>query len=122
MRSAPTLLLLLAVAVSGCTSKSKARARAQTAFASGQQHAFSQMAEARRTSIRVVGSVQNPEIPWREDLTLARVIVAAGYLGPRDPRQIVILRQREQIRVDARDLLRGHDWPVEPGDTIEIHP
>jgi hypothetical protein len=122
MKSLFACLLLIAVALTGCAGKSKADARARAAFAEGQQQAFSQMNEARRTNIRVLGSVKNPEIPWTEGLTLAQAIVTAFYTGPRDPTEIIVTRQREEIRVNTKDLLHGGDLPLEPGDTIEIKP
>jgi hypothetical protein len=80
------------------------------------------MQEARRTSIRVLGSVKNPEIPWAEGLTLAKALVGADYAGRRDPSEIVVTRQREQIRINPKDLLRGANVPLEPGDTVELKP
>jgi len=118
----PICLLLIAVTVSGCVSKSKADARAKAAFAAGRQQAFFQMQEARRVNIRVLGSVNNPEIPWADGLTLAQVVVAADYTGSRDPKEIIVTRQREVIRVTPKNLLHGGDVPMEPGDTVEIKP
>ncbi len=115
-------LLLLAVAVSGCANKAKARAKAHAAYVAGKVAAFNEMQEARRTSIRILGSVRNPEVPWADGLTLAQVIVAADYTGLRDPSEIVITRQREQVVVDLKALLRGDDVPLEPGDTVELRP
>jgi hypothetical protein len=80
------------------------------------------MAEARRTNIRIIGPVQYPEIAWREGLTLALAISTASYTDARDPRTIVVSRQRERIPFAPADLLRGKDLDLEPGDTIEIHP
>jgi len=114
--------LVLAFAFTGCTSRSKAKAQARAAFAAGQNLAMAQALEAQRTSIRVVGNVRNPEIPWAEGLTLAQAIVAANCVDKRDPREIVLIRQRERIALDPKTLLRGDDVPLEPGDTIEIHP
>ena len=115
-------LLLLVPALAGCTTRSKAKAQAQAAFAAGQQQALTQMREAQRTNIRVLGNVRNPEIPWTEGLTLAQAIVAARCYDQRDPRQIVVIRRGEHITIDTKILLRGEDVPLEPGDTIEIHP
>ena len=42
--------------------------------------------------------------------------------GPRDPQEIIVTRQREEIRVNPKDLLHGGDVPLEPGDTIAIKP
>jgi len=78
--------------------------------------------DARRTSIRVMGNVRYPEIPWADGLTLAQVIVAAECLDRHNPRQIVVVRQRERFPVDPNALLGGANIPLEPGDTVEIHP
>lgn len=115
-------LMLFALATAGCTSRSKSQARAQAAYAAGQQQAIARMSDAQRTSIRVLGNVRNPEIPWADGLTLAQVVVAAEFLGVHNPRQIVVVRQRERFPVDPNALLRGQDIPLEPGDTVEIHP
>jgi hypothetical protein len=115
-------LLLLALTAGGCTSRSKAKARAQAAYAAGQQQAISRLSDAQRTSIRIMGNVRNPEIPWTDGLTLAQAIVGAEFVGQHNPRQIVIVRQRERFPVDPKALLRGEDIPLEPGDTVEIHP
>jgi hypothetical protein len=80
------------------------------------------MVNARRTSVRVVGNVRNPEIIWEDGLTLARVIADAEYQNVGTPREIVVTRQRERFIVDPNTLLRGEDLSMEPGDTVEIHP
>jgi len=115
-------LLLFAIVTGGCTSRSKAKGQAQAAYAAGQQQAIARMSDAQRTSIRVMGNVRNPEIPWTDGLTLAQAIVAAEYLGAHNPRQIAVVRQRERFPMDPNALLRGQDIPLEPGDTVEIHP
>jgi protein involved in polysaccharide export with SLBB domain len=122
MKTSLVCLMLLAVVLGGCTTKSRAKANAQSAYAAGQQQAFANMQEARRTSIRVLGSVRNPLVEWTDGLTLAQAIVAADYTSPRDPSEIVVSRQREQIRINPKDVLRGNDVPLEPGDTIELKP
>ena len=115
-------LLLFVLAVTGCTSRSKAQARAQAAFFAGQQEAMTRVSDAQRTSIRVLGNVRYPEIAWTDGLTLAKAIVAAECLDLQNPRQIVVVRQRERFPVDPNLLLRGEDVPLEPGDTVELHP
>ena len=122
MKSFLIFLLASFTVFSGCTTRSKANARAREAFVAGQRAGFSQADDARRTNIRVLGPVRQPEIAWTDGLTLARVIAAAGYSDARDPRTIVVIRQREQIPFDPKALLRGDDLPLEPGDTVEIHP
>jgi len=120
-RSVPALLVLTAV-LGGCMTKSKANARARAAYAAGQQQALNQMTEARRINIRFIGPVRQPEVLWQDGLTLAQAIAAAGYTDARDPNVILIIRQRERVPVSPRDLLAGKDFPLEPGDTIELRP
>ena len=117
----PIVILLIAFLAAGCTTKSKARVQARKAFAAGQQQAMSQQAEARRTSIRILGNVRNPDVEWADGLTLMQAIVAADCVDRRTPREILIIRQRETFPVDPKALLRGEDVPLEPGDTVEIH-
>lgn len=122
MKSILVFLLALIAVVAGCTTRASANARARQAFVAGQRAGFAQADDARRTSIRVLGPVRQPEIAWTEGLTLAGVIAAAGYSDVRDPSTVVVIRQRERIPFDPRALLRGDDMPLEPGDTVEIHP
>jgi hypothetical protein len=122
MRFFAFALLLLAALFGGCTTKSKANARARAAYAAGQQQALALAAEARRINIRFIGPVRQSEILWQDDLTLVQAIAAAGYADARNPNVICIIRQRERVPVSPRDLLSGKDIPLEPGDTVEIHP
>ncbi|MCU0785891.1 MAG: hypothetical protein MUF81_17975 [Verrucomicrobia bacterium] len=114
--------LLLVLALPGCTTNSKSDKQAREAFAAGQRQGIAQAEEARRVNIRFLGPVRQPEIAWANGLTLAQAIAAAGYADARDPRTIVVIRQSGRIPVDPKTLLRGEDLPLEPGDTIEIHP
>ena len=113
-------LLLIVVTFAGCTSRSKARAQAQAAFVAGQQQALIMAQQARTASVTVVGHVRNPVIPWTEDLTVAKAIVAAGYSGLADPREILIRRSGQEIRIESRQLLSGEDVPLQTGDVVEI--
>lgn len=116
------LTVLVLATMCGCASKAARQKQAQAAYRLGQQRAYEQIMEAQRINIRVVGPVQNPEIEWRDGLTLASAIVAAEYTASETPGQIVIIRRQEQIPVDPQALLRGEDIRLEPGDTIEISP
>jgi hypothetical protein len=116
-----TVLLFLSLAVSGCVSKTKAQAEARAAYAAGQRDAYAHIAAAQRTSIKVFGPVQNPEVPWVEGLTLAQAIATANYTARGNPQEITLLRRGENASIDPRDLLNGHDVPLEPGDTITLH-
>lgn len=70
----------------------------------------------------VLGQVRNPKLDWTEELTLARAIVAADYQGTADPRDIILHRGNEQSHISPTQLLAGQDWPLQPGDRIEIVP
>jgi len=110
----------LALVLAGCASKAKAKARERAAFVAGQQEILMRLEQAREPNVRVVGLVKNPVIPWTEDLTLSKAIVAARYYGSADPRQIVIVRQGQAIAVDPKSLLKGEDVPLVAGDTVEL--
>lgn len=122
MKTTIAALVVLLVALTSCTSKSKAKLQAQSAYLAGQQQAFARMREPHGTNILVLGNVRNREVPWTDGLTLAQALIAADYLPPGDPTEIVITRQGQPIRVNPADLLRGNDWPLQPGDTIELRP
>ena len=55
-------------------------------------------------------------------MTVAKAIVAAGYEGKGEPRQIVILRNGYAIPVEAKQLLSGEDVPLQAGDMLQINP
>jgi hypothetical protein len=59
-------------------------------------------------------------VPWTEDLTLAKALMAAEYQSRRNPRQIIILRGGQTIPVDPNLLLNGEDVPLQAGDRVEI--
>jgi hypothetical protein len=113
-------LLVLSLATSGCVTKSKARADVRAAYAAGQRDAFATIANTQRTGIKVFGPVQYPEVPWVEGLTLAQAIATATYTAHGNPKEIILLRRGESATIDPRDLLNGHDVPLEPGDTITL--
>jgi hypothetical protein len=115
-------LLAFVLLVGGCTTKSKADAKARAAYMAGQQQALMRVYDSQRTSIRFVGNVKNPLVEWTEGLTLALAVVAAEYQGVVDPRDIVVVRNGQPIRVDPKQLLRGEDFLLQPGDAVEIHP
>ncbi len=114
-------LLLLSLAVSGCVTAAKDKADARAAYLAGQKDAFATIAATQRTSIKVIGPVQTPEVPWVEGLTLAQAIATANYTASGNPKEIVLMRRGESATIDPKDLLRGHDVPLEPGDTIMLH-
>lgn len=122
MKSHFLIVMLAATLLAGCTTKSRSQARAREAFRAGERQGMAQVNEARRINIRFLGPVRHQEVLWEDGLTLIQAIAAADYAGDRDPGVIVILRQRGRIPVAPREVLAGRDLPLEPGDTIEIHP
>jgi hypothetical protein len=112
--------LFLALVLAGCTTKAKAKAEARNAFAAGQHQAMMRMQQAQNPSITVQGAVRNPLIPWTEDMTVAKAVVAAVYFGAKDPTEIIVVRDGQAFGVDPKQLLNGTDPPLEPGDVLEI--
>jgi hypothetical protein len=128
-RPALRFVALLAVALSlagvlgGCVSKSKAEAQARMAYLAGQQQAALQWQQASQgTGVMFVGPVNQPLVNWSEGLTLGRAIVNAGYYAAADPRNIVIRRNGQAIQFDPKRLLQGEDFPLQPGDIVELQP
>ena len=112
-------LSLLVLAASGCTTKSQAKAQARSAFLLGQQQALVQQQQG--PVVNFVGMVKNRAIPWAEELTLTKALLAAEYQGFLDPRVIIIVRSGQQFQINVKQLLKGKEDPLlEPGDTIEI--
>ncbi len=122
---APAVFLSSAVLFCGCVAKSKtqaqAQAQAQAAYLAGQNAALRQQQQAQSPGVTVIGSVQNPDVPWVEGLTLAQAIATANYLGQHDPKEIIITRQGESAKLAPKMLLNGADVPLEPGDIITIN-
>ena len=114
------VILLLALIAGGCTTKSTATTDARTAYIAGQRDALAGVVAAQRTSIVVNGPVQNPEIQWTDGLTLAQALVAANYTARGNPTEIILIRHGESASISPKDLLRGADVPLEPGDTITL--
>jgi hypothetical protein len=110
--------LALVVFGAGCVSKQKAQLEARQAYVAGQQQAA--QSHANTLAVSVQGQVSNHLIPWTIDLTLAKAIVAANYVGIFNPRIIRVLRNGQTIEVDANDLLKGRDMPLEAGDAVQI--
>lgn len=112
-------LLLAAFAIVGCVSKTKAKLDAQQAYIAGQQHAMMTM-QQNKNAVQVRGLVKNTVIPWTEDLTVAKAILAAEYQGAHDPSSVIIVRNGTGTEIKAAELLQGHDEPLQAGDLIEI--
>jgi hypothetical protein len=116
-------LLLLTLAAAGCTSRSSARLREQNAFLAGQNEVLRQQqaqSDAQSPGVTIVGPVQHPHVPWVTGMTLAQAIATANYVGPDQPKQIIITRNGQSAAMDAGVLINGTDVPLEIGDTIEL--
>ncbi len=120
-------LLLCAIGLpclltSGCVSKGHAQAEARAAYQAGQNDAMLRLQQIRGPSVVIAGPVRDSVVPWTPELTLAKAIVIAGYLAPKDPQRIAIIRNGEQIAIDPKALLGGEDVPVQSGDVIKLEP
>ncbi len=113
------LALMLAPWLCGCVTEAQANARARAAYLAGQKSGLASIA-GQGQMVVVMGSVQHPNVPWVEGLTLAQAIATANYTGFQNPRHITISRQGEDIAINPRDLLNGHTVLLQPGDTIKI--
>jgi hypothetical protein len=111
--------VLAALLVGGCVSKETAREQARQAYEAGLRQG-EKVAELKRTSVFLKGAVQKQVIPWRKGLTLAQAIVESVYTSPQDPIAISITRNGRIIPFDPGDLLKGIDFPLEAGDTVDI--
>ena len=110
---------LFVLTLAGCTTKSSAKAQARAAYSAGQQQALERVLQS-RNSVTVVGTVRNPLVPWTEDLTLAKALVAADYYARGNPREIIIVRNGQPLPVDPKRLLSGEDFALEAGDVVNI--
>lgn len=116
---------LLAVALAclgGCASKPDLRRQTDAAFRAGREEAQRQAYESRFPLVTVTGAVRHPKIDWTPDLTLARALVAAEYVGARDPQAFILRRGAEEARITLKELLAGEDWDLQAGDRIEVVP
>ena len=116
-------MMALACASAGCVSKAKAKADAQAAYVAGQQQTMARMQlQSASPSVKIIGNVSNNTVPWTEDLTVAKAIIAAGYLGRTDPGHIFLVRGGRALPVDPKQLLTGQDIPLQQGDVLQIAP
>ena len=115
-------MLLVAVALGGCVTKGKADAQARAAFLAGQQQAMMRMQQTQGPSVTINGEVRNRVVPWTQGLTLAQAVVAAEYLGAKDPGQLIVVHDGIATRVDPRQLLSGVDIPLQAGDIVQLIP
>ena len=108
--------------ISGCVSKSKAQAEAKAAFLAGQRQAamMAWQSQIKGPTVTVIGEVRNPLVPWTTELTLAKAVLAAEYYGQKDPSEILIQRNGQEIRYDPKQLLDGTDVQLQPSDVIQL--
>jgi hypothetical protein len=111
---------LVAATLGGCVTKSKAQAQARMAYLAGQRAGMMQMQQPRGPIVTFIGRVENPVVTWTASLGLSQGIVNAGYSSSDEPTKIVIHRSGQVIRIDPKDLLNGDDFPLEPGDVVEM--
>src|SRR5688572_11623593 len=105
MRAA--LLLLVSLPLAGCITRQTTQVVAPPA--------------EQRAVVWVRGDVKNRALPWDEEMTLSRAIVAAEYTGFSDPHAISILRAGQAYKISARDLLKQlDDPPLQPNDVVVI--
>ena len=115
------ILSILLSFTSGCESKSRARLEARQAYVEGQELALRQ-SRPQPPIVTVTGPVRNHIIPWTEELTLAKAIVAAEYTGYLRPHLIRVIRGGQATDIKPSALLSGEDMPLQPGDTIQLMP
>src|SRR5207245_4285627 len=115
--------ICLLLFLSGCATKSTFTPPSQQAFvAAQQQQAMAAILQNQGPNVTVIGPVRYSTIPWDEELTVAKAIVAADYMAVFDPHQIIVVRNGRGTRIDPKQLLKGKDFPLQPGDVIQITP
>lgn len=135
MKSVFYILLLLCLTLTGCASKAQKQAQIRRAYAAGEEAARAQMEQQMQAQqqqqlqaldqngnpkIRIYGSVQHPVLDWTDGLTLDRALVEAVYVRRGTPTAITIIRNNQPLHVDIQRLLQGQDYPLYPGDVIQI--
>jgi hypothetical protein len=109
------------LAASGCTTKAKAKAQAQAAFLAGQQKQMELMRrQTQNPSVTIIGPVRNGIVPWNQEMTLAKALLAADYVGTSDPTSIIIVHNGIATQVDPKQLLNGQDLPLQAGDVVHL--
>ncbi len=115
------VIIFIGILVGGCTTTSQARLQARDAYLAGQNQVLRQQQLALQApSVKIVGPVQNPQVPWVAGLTLAQAIATANYIDSHDPKEIVITRDGESATLDAKVLFNGTVVPLEAGDVVEL--
>jgi hypothetical protein len=116
------LPVLLAIASGGCVSKSKAEAKTRAAYIAGQQEAIARMQRAQGPSVTINGEVRNHVVPWTNGMTVTQALIAAEYIGAKDPGQVIVVHNGVATRLDPKRLLSGVDVPLQPGDIVQLMP
>jgi len=116
------IISILALAATGCITKSSARKQAQQAYLEGRDSVLKEQRASQTPGIKIIGAVQNSQVPWVVGLTLAQAVATANYLDPKAPKQIIITRGGESATLEPKDLLSGTAVPLEPGDVVELRP
>jgi len=123
MRQVIGILSLLVLLLAGCVSKKEAEMQARQAYLAGQQQAAKEWQSKRPPEVVVHGPVRNSVVPWVEDLTLAKAIVDADYTGFMNPVLVRVIRNGEMVEeMKGIDLLHHQDFPLQPGDIVELVP
>jgi hypothetical protein len=117
------ILFLLVLLLTGCVSKKEAEMQARQAYLAGQQQAAKQWQAERPPQVVVRGPVRNPVVPWEEGLGVAKAIVTADYTGFMNPVLVRVIRNGQMVQeMKGSDLLHHQDFPLEPGDIVDIVP
>jgi hypothetical protein len=104
-------------------SKKQAQLQARQAYLAGQAQAARQWQAQQPPEVVVRGPVRNPVVPWTDGLTLAQAIVDADYTGYMNPMLIRVIRNGQLVEeTKGIDLLHHHDFPLEPGDIVDVVP
>lgn len=128
MKTLITVLLTVGVLAGGCVTQEKAKADARAAYFAGQATALNQLrlqqagpAATEVSVVTILGSVKNRTVPWTEELSLVRALVAAEYIGAAELFAITITRAGKVMSVSPRQLLAGSvDPALEPGDVVTL--
>ena len=115
-------ILILALAAVGCVTKSTARKQAQQAYLQGRDSVLKEQQASQTPGVKIIGAVQNSQVPWVAGLTLAQAIATANYIDSKAPKQIIITRGGESATLGPNDLLNGTAVPLESGDVVELRP
>ena len=113
------MLITVLALLSGCVSSMESEKRVKQAYNAGQRDALAK--QNKTDQVWVVGNVWNPLLPWTEDLSLAKAIIASAWRGSRDPSDIILRRDGSPaFHFTAGQLLQGFDIPLKAGDRIEL--